>query len=435
MTMKLNIIKWNDLTEDEKITSIQRPNLQSIEDQDSTIIGIFKDVAADGDEALKRFTSIYDEVKIDDFLMSNKEIESAFNAVSRELIQSIENAIENVKKFHQENFQSDLNPIEVKPGVNCQIIKRPIEKVGLYIPAGNNPLPSTAIMLGVPSSLARNKESVIVSPPNDSGLVNDAVTVAAKLSGIDKIFKVGGAQSIAALALGTESIPQVDKIFGPGNSWVTRAKQIISSLNLPVSIDMPAGPTEVMIISDGNTNPEFIAYDLLSQAEHGIDSQVILISQNDSFLKDVAMEIDSAMAKISTREIAEVSMKNSMLILTESIEEALNISNDYAPEHLIINCDNAADFLPRINSAGSIFLGEWSPESAGDYCSGTNHVLPTAGFARSYSGLSVDSFCKSISVQSLSKEGLESIGDDIINLAMAEGLQAHAKAVEVRIKK
>ncbi len=392
MTMKLEIIKWNDLTEDEKITSIQRPTLNSLKGQDSTITQIFKDVRADGDEALKKFTSIYDGVKIDDFLMSEKEIDAAFSRVPRDLIQSIENAIENVKTFHEKNFENDLNPVEVKSGINCQIIKRPIEKVGLYIPAGNNPLPSTAIMLGVPSSLARNKQSVVVSPPNDLGVVNDAVTVAAKLSGIGKIFKVGGAQSIAALALGTESIP------------------------------LPAGPTEVMIISDGNTNPEFIAYDLLSQAEHGIDSQVILISQNDSFLKDVAIEIDIAMSKISTREIAEISMKNSMLILTDNIDEALSISNDYAPEHLIINCKNAEELLPGI-------------QSAGDYCSGTNHVLPTAGFARSYSGLSVDSFCKTISVQSLSKEGLESIGDDIINLAMAEGLEAHARAVEVRIKK
>ena len=387
MTMKLEIIKWNDLTEDEKIISIQRPILNSLKGQDSTITQIFKDVRADGDEALKKFTSIYDGVKIDDFLMSEKEIDAAFSRVPRDLIQSIENAIENVKTFHEKNFENDLNPVQVKSGINCQIIKRPIEKVGLYIPAGNNPLPSTAIMLGVPSSLARNKQSVVVSPPNDLGVVNDAVTVAAKLSGIGKIFKVGGAQSIAALALGTESIPQVDKIFGPGNSWVTRAKQMISLLNLPVSIDMPAGPTEVMIISDGNTNPEFIAYDLLSQAEHGIDSQVILISQNDSFLKDVAIEIDIAMSKISTREIAEISMKNSMLILTDNIDEALSISNDYAPEHLIINCKNAEELLPGIQSAGSIFLGEWRPESAGDYCSGTNHVLPTAGFARSYSCL------------------------------------------------
>ena len=433
--MKLNIINWKNLTEDEKKSSIQRPILNDSKDQDSTIIEIFKNVAAEGDKALKRYTSIYDGVQIDDLVMSSEEIESAFDRLPRDLIQLIKNAINNIETFHKQNFKNDADAIQVKPGINCQIIKRPIENVGLYIPAGNNPLPSTAIMLGVPSSLANNKQSVVVSPPNDSGLVNDSVVVAARLSGIGKIFKVGGAQSIAALAQGTETIPQVDKIFGPGNSWVTRAKQMISSLNLPVSIDMPAGPTEVMIISDGNTNPEYIAYDLLSQAEHGIDSQVILISQNESFLKDVAIEIDRAITKIRTREIAEVSMKNAMLILIDKFEDAFKISNDYAPEHLIINCKNAEEFLPRIDSAGSIFLGEWSPESAGDYCSGTNHVLPTAGFATSYSGLSVDSFCKSISVQSLTKEGLESIGNDIINLAMSEGLEAHAKAVEVRISK
>ncbi|HJL80781.1 MAG TPA: histidinol dehydrogenase, partial [Gammaproteobacteria bacterium] len=328
----------------------------------------------------------------------------------------------------------DAGIIKVKEGVKCQVIRRPIENVGLYIPAGNNPLPSTAIMLGVPSSLANNKQSFIVSPPNNEGLVNDSIVVAARLSGIGKIFKAGGAQSIAAMAQGTESIPQADKIFGPGNSWVTKAKQMISTLGLPVSIDMPAGPTEVMIISDGNTNPKFIAYDLLSQAEHGIDSQVILISPDESFLKKVSIEIDKAIRTISTREIARISMENSKLIFVDALEEAFNISNIYAPEHLIINCQDAEQMLPKISSAGSVFLGEWSPESAGDYCSGTNHVLPTAGFASSYSGLSVDSFCKSISVQSLTREGLQSIGDDIINLAMAEGLEAHAKAVAVRIE-
>ena len=290
-------------------------------------------------------------------------------------------------------------------------------------------------MLGVPSSLAKNKNSILVSPPNNQGLVNDSIVVAAKLSGIDTIFNVGGAQSIAALALGTESIPQVNKIFGPGNSWVTKAKQMIATLGLPVSIDMPAGPTEVMIISDGNTDPEFIAYDLLSQAEHGVDSQVILLSQDQSFLERVDTEIGQAIESIKTKDIAKASMKHSKLILVDNLDDAVAISNEYAPEHLIINCKDAEQYLPMISSAGSIFLGEWSPESAGDYCSGTNHVLPTAGFATSYSGLSVDSFCKSISVQSLSKEGLHLIGDDIINLAQAEGLDAHAKAVEVRIKK
>jgi len=422
------------LAEDEKISSIQRPVLESLREQGSIISSIFESIASEGDQALKRYTRMYDGVEIDNFLMNEKEIESAFSRTPRYLMQSIENAIENVKTFHQKNISKDAGIIKVKEGVKCQVIRRPIENVGLYIPAGNNPLPSTAIMLGVPSSLANNKQSFIVSPPNNEGLVNDSIVVAARLSGIGKIFKAGGAQSIAAMAQGTESIPQADKIFGPGNSWVTKAKQMISTLGLPVSIDMPAGPTEVMIISDGNTNPKFIAYDLLSQAEHGIDSQVILISPDESFLKKVSIEIDKAIRTISTREIARISMENSKLIFVDALEEAFNISNIYAPEHLIINCQDAEQMLPKISSAGSVFLGEWSPESAGDYCSGTNHVLPTAGFASSYSGLSVDSFCKSISVQSLTREGLQSIGDDIINLAMAEGLEAHAKAVAVRIE-
>ncbi|HJM09027.1 MAG TPA: histidinol dehydrogenase [Gammaproteobacteria bacterium] len=432
--MSYEIIQWNRLAEDEKISSIQRPVLESLREQGSIISSIFESIASEGDQALKRYTRMYDGVEIDNFLMNEKEIESAFSRTPRYLMQSIENAIENVKTFHQKNISKDAGIIKVKEGVKCQVIRRPIENVGLYIPAGNNPLPSTAIMLGVPSSLANNKQSFIVSPPNNEGLVNDSIVVAARLSGIGKIFKAGGAQSIAAMAQGTESIPQADKIFGPGNSWVTKAKQMISTLGLPVSIDMPAGPTEVMIISDGNTNPKFIAYDLLSQAEHGIDSQVILISPDESFLKKVSIEIDKAIRTISTREIARISMENSKLIFVDALEEAFNISNIYAPEHLIINCQDAEQMLPKISSAGSVFLGEWSPESAGDYCSGTNHVLPTAGFASSYSGLSVDSFCKSISVQSLTREGLQSIGDDIINLAMAEGLEAHAKAVAVRIE-
>ena len=432
--MNYEIIKWNRLTEDEKESSIQRPVIENSDEQGHIISRIFEAVESEGDEALRKYTKMYDGVEMENFLMSDVEIESALNRVPGYLIQSIKNAIENVKTFHQANYNTAKAITEVKQGVNCQIIKRPIENVGLYIPAGNNPLPSTAIMLGVPSSLAKNKQSFVVSPPNKEGLVNDAIVAAARLSGIEKIFKVGGAQSIAAMAHGTESIPQADKIFGPGNSWVTKAKQMISTLGLPVSIDMPAGPTEVMIISDGCTNPKFIAYDLLSQAEHGIDSQVILISQDNSFLEKVAIEIDKAIETISTREIAKVSMENSKFICVNELEDAFQISNNYAPEHLIINCQDAEEMLPRISSAGSVFLGEWSPESAGDYCSGTNHVLPTAGFATSYSGLSVDSFCKSISVQSLSKKGLQSIGDDIINLAMSEGLEAHAKAVSVRIE-
>ena len=348
--MNYEIIKWNRLTEDEKRSSIQRPVIENSDEQGHIISRIFEAVESEGDEALRKYTKMYDGVEMENFLMSDLEIESALKRVPGSLIQSIKNAIENVKTFHQANYNTAKAITEVKQGVNCQIIKRPIENVGLYIPAGNNPLPSTAIMLGVPSSLAKNKQSFVVSPPNKEGLVNDAIVAAARLSGIEKIFKVGGAQSIAAMAHGTESIPQADKIFGPGNSWVTKAKQMISTLGLPVSIDMPAGPTEVMIISDGCTNPKFIAYDLLSQAEHGIDSQVILISQDNSFLEKVAIEIDKAIETISTREIAKVSMENSKFICVNELEDAFQISNNYAPEHLIINCQDAEEMLPRIPS-------------------------------------------------------------------------------------
>jgi histidinol dehydrogenase len=329
----------------------------------------------------------------------------------------------------------EKDPIDINPGVQCQTIYRPIDSVGLYIPAGNNPLPSTVTMLGVPSILAGNKERIVVSPPNEEGLVNDVIVTAAALCGIDKIYKVGGAQSIAAMAYGTETIPKVDKIFGPGNSWVTTAKQLISTLNIPVAIDMPAGPTEVLIISDGYTDPIFVAFDLLSQAEHGIDSQVILLSDDKGFLDKVRIEINNALEFISTRETAEQSLKNSKFIYVKDIKCAFNISNNYSPEHLIVSMKSAERWLDVIESAGSIFLGEWSPESAGDYCSGTNHVLPTSGFANSYSGLSVDSFRKAISVQKLSEEGLRLMSNDIINLARAEGLEAHARAVEVRMDK
>ena len=258
---------------------------------------------------------------------------------------------------------------------------------------------------------------------------------AAVLCGINKIYKAGGAQAIAAMAYGTETIPKVNKIFGPGNSWVNTAKQLISTLNIPVSIDMPAGPTEVLIISDGETNPLFVAFDLLSQAEHGADSQVILISDDKAFLNKVIIEIKNALKNISTKEVAGESLKNSKFIYVKNIKCAFNISNSYSPEHLIISMQSAEQWLDAVESAGSIFLGEWSPESAGDYCTGTNHVLPTSGFANSYSGLSVDSFRKAISVQKLTKEGLELMSNDIINLARSEGLEAHAKAVEVRVDK
>tara|TARA_Y100000780_G_C13682163_1_gene416428 strand:+ start:1079 stop:2374 length:1296 start_codon:yes stop_codon:yes gene_type:complete len=431
----MSIINWDTLSPEEQESTLKRPVICNLDDQKNTVIEIFKNIKSNGDDALRQYTLLYDNIEIDNFLMTDDEINKAVNRTSDVLKDSINNAILNIKKFHEYTMGLEKDPIDINPGVQCQTIYRPINSVGLYIPAGNNPLPSTVTMLGVPSILAGNKERIVVSPPNEEGLVNDVIVTAAALCGIDKIYKVGGAQSIAAMAYGTETIPKVDKIFGPGNSWVTTAKQLISTLNIPVSIDMPAGPTEVLIISDGDTDPIFVAFDLLSQAEHGIDSQVILLSDDKGFLDKVRSEINNALKCISTREIAEQSLKNSKFIYVKDIKCAFNISNNYSPEHLILSMKSAERWLDAIESAGSIFLGEWSPESAGDYCSGTNHVLPTSGFANSYSGLSVDSFRKTISVQKLSEEGLRLMSNDIINLARAEGLEAHARAVEVRMDK
>ncbi|MEO1929044.1 MAG: histidinol dehydrogenase [Gammaproteobacteria bacterium] len=431
----MSIINWDTLSPDEQESTLKRPVICNLDDQKNTVIEIFQNIKSNGDDALRQYTLLYDNIEIDNFMMTDDEINKAVNRTSDVLKDSINNAILNIKKFHEYTMGLEKDPIDINPGVQCQTIYRPIDSVGLYIPAGNNPLPSTVTMLGVPSILAGNKERIVVSPPNEEGLVNDVIVTAAALCGIDKIYKVGGAQSIAAMAYGTETIPKVDKIFGPGNSWVTTAKQLISTLNIPVAIDMPAGPTEVLIISDGYTDPIFVAFDLLSQAEHGIDSQVILLSDDKGFLDKVRIEINNALEFISTRETAEKSLKNSKFIYVKDIKCAFNISNNYSPEHLIVSMKSAERWLDVIESAGSIFLGEWSPESAGDYCSGTNHVLPTSGFANSYSGLSVDSFRKAISVQKLSEEGLRLMSNDIINLARAEGLEAHARAVEVRMDK
>lgn len=431
----MSIINWDPLSPEERESTLNRPIIRNVDDQKNIVIDIFKNIKRNGDDALQQYTLQYDNIEINNFLMTDDEINKAVNRTSDVLKDSINYAISNIKKFHEYTMGADKDPIDINPGVQCQTIYRPIDSVGLYIPAGNNPLASTVTMLGIPSKLAGNKERIVVSPPNEEGLVNDVIVTAAVLCGINKIYKAGGAQAIAAMAYGTETIPKVNKIFGPGNSWVNTAKQLISTLNIPVSIDMPAGPTEVLIISDGDTDPLFVAFDLLSQAEHGADSQVILISDDEAFLNKVIIEIKNALKNISTKEIAGQSLKNSKFIYVKNIKCAFNISNSYSPEHLIISMQSAEQWLDAIESAGSIFLGEWSPESAGDYCTGTNHVLPTSGFANSYSGLSVDSFRKAISVQKLTKEGLRLMSNDIINLARSEGLEAHAKAVEVRVDK
>ena len=429
------IINWNEVSEDTRVDLLERPTRVIREDQNEIIEKIFAAVMSQGDKKLREYTKAFDNVEIDSIEMTDQEIHESLEQTPKELKDSIRNAIENIKSFHESFSDIDDITVETVAGVKCSAITRPIEKVGLYVPAGNNPLPSTAMMLGVPSMIAGCPERVLVSPPNKNGVVDPTIVTVAHLCNINRIFKIGGAQAIAALAFGTESVPQVNKIFGPGNSWVTQAKRLISSYDASVSIDIPAGPTEVLIIADGNSDPLYLAFDLLSQAEHGVDSQVILLSTSQRQLYEVQEQIKESLKTLSTREVAEQAMTNSKLILVDNLETAVNISNEYAPEHLILSFDAATDWLSKIKSAGSVFLGMWSPESAGDYCSGTNHVLPTGGFTKSLSGITVASFQKTISVQEITKKGLGNLSNDIVKLARAEGLEAHARAVEVRVSK
>ena len=428
------IINWNEVSDDARINLLERPTQVIREDQNKIIEKIFAAVKSQGDKKLREYTKVFDDVEIDSIEMTAQEIHESIEQTPKEIKDSIKNAIENIKSFHESFSGIDDNSVETIAGVKCSALTRPIEKVGLYVPAGNNPLPSTAMMLGVPSMIAGCPERVLVSPPNKNGLVDPTIVTVAHYCNINRIFKLGGAQAIAALAFGT-GVPQVNKIFGPGNSWVTQAKRMISSYNVSVSIDMPAGPTEVLIISDGSSDPLYIAFDLLSQAEHGVDSQVILLSTSQRQLYKVQEQIKESLKTLSTREIAVQAMTNSKFILVDNLKTAVNISNEYAPEHLILSFDAATDWLSKIKSAGSVFLGKWSPESAGDYCSGTNHVLPTGGFTESLSGITVASFQKTISVQEITKKGLGNLSNDIVNLARAEGLEAHARAVEVRVSK
>ena len=426
------IINWDQLDKSERKKLIARPNVLIDDEIRTTVEVILEKVKESGDLAIKQLTLEYDDVSINDLKMTDSEIKNAIQRTSNQVKDELHRAIENITIFHENTMPSSSSKVEVKPGVFCEKIIKPINNVGLYIPAGRNPLPSTAIMLGVPSRLAGTKNRILCSPPNKDGLIDDSIVTAASFCGITEMFKIGGAQAIAALAYGTDSVNKVDKVFGPGNSFVTMAKTILASTS-EIAIDMPAGPTEVLVISDGNTEPDYVAYDLLSQAEHGPDSQVIHISPDRDFLENVQQSINRIMKTLETRDVAQDALLNSKSIWVQDIETAIDISNNYAPEHLIVSLDNPRLYLDSIESAGSIFLGYWSPESAGDYCSGTNHVLPTAGYAKSLSGVSVESFTKSVSIQELTKSGLKQLSETISLLARVEGLEAHAKAVEVRL--
>ena len=413
---------WSDI--------IQRPT-QSLETIEQKVIPILQEVKSRGDEALKRYSGLFDGVEIDSFLVTIEEINKAVNSVSEELKEAITIAYKNIHMFHQQQ-QSVVEITETMPGVQCWRKSVGIEKVGLYIPGGSAPLFSTVLMLAVPAQIAGCSEIILCSPPDKTGSIHPAILYTADLCGIKKIFKAGGAQAIAAMAYGTESIPQVYKIFGPGNQYVTAAKQLVNKDG--IAIDMPAGPSEVLVIGDDESRPDFIAADLLAQAEHGADSQVIFVTTEEAYLNLVHFAIDQQLKNLPRKEVAAKALENSKMILVNDIEEAIAFSNAYAPEHLILQTRNAEELAEKVINAGSVFIGHYTPESVGDYASGTNHTLPTNGFARAYSGVSLDSFVKKITFQKISKEGLQNIGKTVEVMSANEELDAHKNAVSIRLK-
>jgi histidinol dehydrogenase len=409
---------------------LQRPT-QTIEDIESTVIQIFDDIMRHGDKAVSKYTAMFDGASLNSNLVSDTEIEEAGNQVCDELKQAINIAKSNIEKFHLAQNTNNIS-VETTKGIQCWVEKRPIEKIGLYIPGGTAPLFSTVLMLAVPAKIAGCSEIVLCSPPNRKAKIANEILYTAHLCGVTKIIKVGGIQAIAGMTFGTKTIPQVYKIFGPGNQFVTVAKQLATKYG--VAIDMPAGPSELLVFADDSANAEYVASDLLSQAEHGADSQVILVSTSKAVIKDVSIEIEKQIKQLPRQVIAKKAMSNSKLIYVENDKLALDLINDYAPEHFIICSKNDTFFSKGIQNAGSVFIGNYSSESAGDYASGTNHTLPTNGFSKAYSGVNLDSFTKSITFQKITKEGLLNIGNTIELMAEAEGLQAHKNAVSIRLK-
>ncbi len=396
-----------------------------------TVKEIINKVKTEGDAALTELSVKFDQVENPRLFIGKHEMESLAQSVTDEQKKAIQVAVDNITKFHEAQVLTE-GKIETSKGVLCWREARAIEKVGLYVPGGSAVLPSTFLMLAVPAKIAGCKEIVVCSPPQKSGTINEYIAYSALLLGIDRVYTIGGAQAIAAMAYGTETVPKVDKVFGPGNRFVTNAKTILQSKG-KIAIDMPAGPSEVLVVGEKGSNASFIAADLLSQAEHGADSQAVLVSTCSDLIYKVNLEIQDQLLKLDRSEIAEKALENSYMLKVNSLEEAIEFSNKYAPEHLILSLENYENLLPLISNAGSVFLGPYSPEAAGDYASGTNHTLPTSGYAKTYSGISIDSFVKKITFQHISKEGIQNLGKTIEVLADMEGLQAHKNAVSIRI--
>ena len=428
----MNRLDWSSLDAEARRVALLRPVQQVAAETREAVAALLEDVRERGDAALREITARFDKVVLESFEVGEEEFAAAEIAVSNELKAAMREAAQRIEAFHRAGIAQPY-AVETAPGVVCERILRPIRRVGLYVPAGTAPLPSTALMLGIPAKLAGCAEVLLCTPPRADGTADPTVLVAARLTGVSRVLKLGGAQAIAAMAFGTGSIRKCDKIFGPGNSYVTEAKQQVARAGV-IAIDMPAGPSEVLVIADGGANPAFVAADLLSQAEHGPDSQVLLLSDDAELLAAVERQIESQLARLPRADIARIALSASRLVKVESLQQAFAISNDYAPEHLILALRQPRAWLDEVQAAGSVFLGDFTPEALGDYCSGTNHVLPTSGAAAAYSGVSVSSFQNVVSVQSVSRAGITGIGGCAVVLATAEGLEAHANAVRLRMQ-
>ncbi|HHC7382490.1 TPA: histidinol dehydrogenase [Vibrio parahaemolyticus] len=426
----MRTVVWQSLSEEQQDAILERPAIAEGANITAAVADVIAKVRTQGDAALLELTEKFDRVKPESIRVPSKEINAASERLSAEMKQALEQAYSNIAKFHKAQKPQPIK-VETQPGVMCEQVTRPIQKVGLYIPGGSAPLPSTVLMLGVPAKIAGCRKVVLCSPPP----IADEILYVAKLCGIDEVYNVGGGQAVAAMAYGTKSVSKVDKIFGPGNAYVTEAKRQVSNDFRGAAIDMPAGPSEVLVIADETADPDFIAADLLSQAEHGPDSQVVLVTPSPIVADQVTDAIQRQLKALSRADIAQKALASSLIIISESITQAVSISNYYGPEHLIVQTKNPRELLPLLDNAGSIFLGDWSPESAGDYASGTNHVLPTYGYTRTYSSLGLADFSKRMTVQELSAEGLQNLAPTVVTMAEAEGLDAHKRAVTIRVEK
>jgi histidinol dehydrogenase len=428
----MQLLDWQQLDEPARRAALARPTASLQTRTLAQAQAIIDAVRGDGDAALRRYAREFDGVELDELAVGASERRAAWTSLNATQIEALERAIANVTAYHEAAVPRPAN-LEVEPGVRCERLIRPIRAVGLYVPAGSAPLPSTVVMLAVPARIAGCERRVLCTPPQRDGRANAAVLVAAELCGIEQVFKVGGAQAIAALAYGTASVPKVSKIFGPGNAWVTAAKQLVAADPAGAALDLPAGPSEVLVLADDSAQAEFVAADLLAQAEHDLNAQALLVTTSRALALAVAAAVNRQLASLSRAAILARSAETMRLLLVRDLEQALEVCEAYAPEHLIIATEQPRALLARVRSAGSVFLGNWSPVTMGDYCSGTNHVLPTYGHACSYSGLSVQDFVRSMSVQELSAAGLAALGPTATALARLEGLDGHAVAVELRL--